>query len=125
MKHALIIEHCEIIAVMIEDELAELGYPSAVRATSQLEAIRLAEARCPDLVTADERLSDGSGIEAVRRICRHEAIPVVFITGDPECIRAAIPEAVILEKPFTHAGLAGAIRLAIEDARIYPHVHVL
>jgi CheY-like chemotaxis protein len=119
MKHALIIEDRELIALMIESELAEFGYASADRATSQREAIRFANQRCPDLVTADDRLSYGSGIAAVRHICRHRAIPVVFITGDPEHIEQAIPGAVILEKPFTHSGLARAIRLAVDGARTH------
>lgn len=117
MKHALIIEDRELIAVMIENELIEFGYSSADRATSERDAIRFAERRCPDLVTADDHLSEGSGIAAVRHICRHQTIPVVFITGDPEHIEQAVPDAVILEKPFSYSGLARAIRLAVEGAR--------
>jgi CheY-like chemotaxis protein len=125
MKHALIIEDSEIISLMIEDELAELGFTSSARAASQSQAIQLAEDMCPDLITADDRLSDGSGIAAVRHICRHEAFPVLFITGDPKHIKDAIPDAVILEKPYTHADLAHPVRLALETARIYSYVHVL
>jgi two-component system, response regulator PdtaR len=119
MKHALIIEDRAVIALMIEDELAEFGYSSAAKAASQMQAIALAEQRCPDLITADDGLSEGSGIEAVRHICRSRAIPVVFITGDPNSIECAIPDAVILEKPFSHSGLSSAIRLAIDNARVY------
>jgi CheY-like chemotaxis protein len=125
MKHALIIEDSEIVALMIQDELAELGYASAAVATSELQAIRLAEQRCPDLITADDRLSGGSGIAAVRHICRHQAIPVVFVTGDPRHIEQVIPDAAILEKPFSHAGLACAVQAAVESARIYSYVHIL
>jgi CheY-like chemotaxis protein len=120
MKHALIIEDRAVIALMIEDELAEFGYKSAAKATSQTQAIVLSEQRCPDLITADDGLSEGSGIAAVRHICRNQAIPVVFITGDPRSIEDAIPDAVILEKPFSHSGLGSAIRLAVDGARIYP-----
>lgn len=125
MKHALIIEDCAVVALMIEDELAELGYASAAKAASQSEAIRLAKHRCPDLITADDRLSDGSGIEAVRRICRRQAIPIIFITGDPNRVAQAVPGAIIIEKPFTHAVLVRAIERAVEHARIYSYVHVL
>ena len=119
MKHALIIEDRMDIALMIEDELADFGYPSATIATSQVQAISLAKRRCPDLITADDRLENGSGIAAVRQICDDRAIAVVFITGDPEHIQEAVPGAVILEKPFTHSGLGRAISLAIEGARTY------
>lgn len=125
MKHALIIEDREIIAFMIEDELAELGYASSAKAASQLQAVRLAEQRCPDLITADDHLSEGSGVAAVRHICRHQAIPVLFITGDPKHIQHEVPDSVILEKPFMHAELADAVRLAVDAARTYSYVHVL
>ena len=119
MKHALIIEDEEVIALMIEDELTEFGYATIAKATSQLEAVRSAEHECPNLITADDRLSDGSGIAAVRHICRDRAIPVVFITGDPASVEEAIPDAVILEKPFTHFELGSAIRRAVSSARAY------
>jgi DNA-binding response OmpR family regulator len=125
MKHALIVEDREIIALMIQDELAELGYRSAVKATSQSQAIRFAKLRSPDIITADNQLSDGSGIEAVRHICRHHAIAVVFITGDRNAIAGSVPDAVILEKPFTHDELVRAVRAAEENARTYSYVHVL
>jgi CheY-like chemotaxis protein len=125
MQHALIIEDREVIALMIQDELAELGFASAAIASSQYEAIQLAERRYPDLITVDDGLSSGSGIEAVRHICRHQAIPVVFITGDAKTVTDTVAEAIILEKPFTHAALAEAVRLATEGARTYSYVHVL
>jgi len=74
----------------------------------------LAQERCPDLITADDRLGDGSGIGAVRHICRDQTIPVVFITADPQHIAQTVPHAVILEKPFTHAGLVRAINRAVQ-----------
>jgi CheY-like chemotaxis protein len=82
--HALIIEDRPVIALMIEDELADLGYASAAIATSETQAIDLANQRRPDLITADDDLAQGSGIAAVRHICRDQAIPVVFITGEPD-----------------------------------------
>jgi CheY-like chemotaxis protein len=119
MKHALIIEDREVVALMIEDELAELGYATVAKAASQMEAILLAEQKCPDLITADDRLADGSGIAAVHHICRHQAIPVVFITADAKRVKLAVPDAVILEKPFSRSALVSAIQLAVEGARIY------
>jgi two-component system, response regulator PdtaR len=119
MKHALVIEDRPLIAMLIEEELIEYGYGSARTARSERDAIRMAEERCPDLITADDRLSDGSGIAAVRHICRDQAIPVIFITGEPDMIRQSVPDAVILEKPFTHAELRLAIPAAVKAARPY------
>ena len=67
-KHALVIEDFPIIAMSIGDELAEMGFSTAVAAT-EAEAVALAEERCPDLIIADLRLAQGCGIEAVRHIC--------------------------------------------------------
>lgn len=119
MKHALIIEDQSVIALAIQDELRDVGYTSAEIAVSEKEAIRLAQARCPDLITVDEGLEDGSGIDAIRHICRDKAIPVIFITAAPDRIKAAIPDAVILEKPFSHQHLSSAILMAIKSARLF------
>ena len=119
MKHALIIEDHALIAFSIADELGDCGYATVDIATSQDEAIRMAEEKCPDLITADKRLNAGCGIAAVRHICRDKAIPVVFITGDPREIGLAIPDAVILEKPFSHGLFSTAILNAVKGARIY------
>ena len=51
-KHALVIEDFPVIAMSIQDELADLGYSAAI-AASEAEAVALAEERCPDLIIAD------------------------------------------------------------------------
>ncbi|HEX8533819.1 MAG TPA: response regulator [Allosphingosinicella sp.] len=67
--HALIIEDQFLIAALIEEELRELGYSSFDVVDRELSAVAAAERKCPDLITADERLTDGSGVEAVQKIC--------------------------------------------------------
>jgi CheY-like chemotaxis protein len=64
--HALIIEDDAIIAMLIEDELRDLGYSSFDTACSEREAIKAVARKCPDLVTSDGSLFDGSGANAVR-----------------------------------------------------------
>ncbi len=119
VKHALIIEDQPVIALAIQDELRDCGYESADIAITEAEAIRRAEEKCPDLITVDERLDDGSGIAAIRHICRDKAIPVIFITASPDQIKAAVPDAVILEKPFSHRNLSSAILKAVKGARLF------
>ena len=80
-KHALIIEDFPVIAMSIQDELGDMGFSAAIAAT-EAEAVALAEERCPDLIIADARLAQGSGIDAVRRICRDRPIAVIFMSGD-------------------------------------------
>ena len=111
-KHALIIEDFPVIAMSIEDELADMGFSAAVAAT-ETEAITLAEERCPDLIIADLRLAQGCGIEAVRRICGNRPIAVIFMSGDLEAVGGGgIGEAEFLSKPFTSAALRSSIDTA-------------
>jgi CheY-like chemotaxis protein len=109
MKHALIIEDQPLIATTAEDVLGDLGFNSVVTATSQEEAIALAKLRCPDIIVADERLESGSGLAAVRHICRDNTIPVVFLTGDPASVEGMIENALVLEKPVPAHKLHNAI----------------
>jgi CheY-like chemotaxis protein len=79
MRHALVIEDNPLIAMMIKGHLREHGFTSVAVTRSQHEAISFAEKRCPDFITADDRLDGGSGVEAIRHICRERPIPVMFI----------------------------------------------
>lgn len=118
--HALIIED-EVSAVdRIEHALRALGYSSFDIAFSGAEARAAAQARCPDLITADLRLVDGSGVDAVLEICSHMAIPVVFITSHAREISELIPDAVIVEKPFAHDGLERALAQAVNAPFLSP-----
>jgi DNA-binding response OmpR family regulator len=113
VKHALIIEDNHLIAMMVEEELAELGYGLIETATSQRQAIEMAIARCPDLITVDDKLDSGTGVDTILEICRHQAIPVVFISADPEAIEKSISDAIVIRKPFSNVQLTAAIEAAI------------
>ncbi|WP_206367678.1 response regulator [Sphingomonas piscis] len=111
--HALIIEDDFLISELIQESLGELGYTSFDVAHREEEAVALAEERCPELITADGRLSDGSGVGAVRSICQNRQIPVVFITGDKSDIVQTVPDAVIVDKPFQSWDLKEAVGVAL------------
>ena len=114
MKHALVGEDNHLIAIMIEEELVEYGYTSVEIATSQKQAIEMAAARCPDLITVDDRLDSGTGVQTILEICRHQAIPVVFITAAPDSISKHLPDAIIVPKPFSRPQLTSAIETAVD-----------
>ena len=114
MKHALIIEDNHLIAMMIEDELITHGYATVEVAVSQEEAIGKAMIRCPDLITADDKLESGTGIQAIREICHDYTIPVVFVTARPDAVKAVLPDAIIIPKPFWRDSLKSAIEAAIQ-----------
>ena len=113
--HALIIEDSFILAMEVEDALRPLGYTSFDIAPDVAAALAAAEARCPDLIVADQRLDSGTGTEAVRRICTEKPIPVVFVTGSAREVRADLPYAIIVEKPFHHRVLHSAISRATAE----------
>lgn len=113
MRHALVIEDNHLVAMMIEEELVEHGYDSVEIATSQEQAIVMATARCPNLITVDDKLDSDSGVEAIREICRQLALPVVFLTADPKSIKLSLPNAIIVSKPFARGQLTAAIEAAV------------
>lgn len=114
---ALIIEDEPHIAEMIEEKLAGLGYEVIVIASTQAKAIDAARLNCPDLVTADDRLIEGSGISAVEEICRSAVIPVVHLLGDPDSPEDLLPYAYLAAKPFTMDLLHKAVTAAVAQAR--------
>lgn len=123
MKHALVIEDFYLIASMLQDCLKDYGYTTVDVASSQAQAIEMAEQRCPDLITADDRLEQGTGIEAIRHICRDQAIPVVFIVADETNVKKMLPDAILLLKPYSESALAAAIKLAEATPFVLEHAN--
>lgn len=114
--HALIIEDEMLQALALDDHLSDLGYSSSDIAVCIHTAIKSAERRPPDLITADFNLLEGNGAEAVCAICATKAVPVVFITANPPEVVARIPNAVIIAKPY----VSKALQIAIGEARDAP-----
>lgn len=65
---ALIIEDEPVIALAVQADLKELGIDDVVLASSVVDAVEIASQRRPDLLIADYRLLDGTGVQAVRTI---------------------------------------------------------
>lgn len=111
--HALIIEDQFLVAAQIEDVLRSLGYTSFDTVDTEVNAILAAEQRCPDLIAADQRIAEGTGVEAVRAICIARPIPVVFISSYPAEVRRLAPNAVLIGKPFGERKFRDAVTEAI------------
>lgn len=116
--HALIIEDEFLVAISIEDALQAIGYTSFETAGTEASAVAAVKDQAPDLITADVRLANGSGIAAIRSILQRHAVPVVFITGNAELVRQELPEAVVIQKPFHDDMLRDAVALALD---LSPH----
>lgn len=113
--HALIIEDEPILALDIVDVLQRLGYDTWDIAASERQAVARAGSRFPDLVIADVRLSEGSGIEAVSTIRRSSPVPVVFATANAADVERRLGRVNILEKPFSEAELRSAVERACRE----------
>ena len=108
--HALIIEDEAMIAMCIEEALRDCGFATFDFADCLETAVRAAEEACPDLITADVRLTHSCGIEAVQVICAEKPIPVIFLTSSWRDVEARLPGYALLRKPFTVAQLSKAVR---------------
>jgi CheY-like chemotaxis protein len=106
---ALVMEDEPLVAMLIKENLAELGYAVEVVDTEQ-QALASATEHRPDLITADVILHEGSGIEAVHRICGDGHIPTVFIVGWLHGDELdALPHATVMRKPFETSTLYAAV----------------
>ena len=106
-RHALIIEDEILIAFEVEALLAEQGFTSFDIADCPEDALALALARRPDLITADYRIVGGTGVEAVEAIHRRlGAIPVIYVTGNSDLLLGREPP--VVGKPISPRRLAEA-----------------
>jgi CheY-like chemotaxis protein len=99
----------------IEERLKQLGFASVDVAATEAQAIALAHQRCPNLITADVHLYEGSGIAAVQTICsKYAKIPVIYITSARELVHGVPPE-LIIGKPFFPGEIERAYRAALQQ----------
>ena len=107
--HALIIEDELIIAMGLQAQLSDLGYGTFAFAGAERQAYEQARLKCPDLVTVDVGLLDGSGLDAIEAILQTcGPLPVIYVTGDSAAVRDR-PPGVVIEKPVGDPALAKAV----------------
>lgn len=118
----LIIEDEPIIAMDIEELVQNCGHNVVGVATTEAEAVKLAELHKPGLILADINLGiGGDGTSAVARIMRHHYAPVIFVTAYPERLLTGedLEPAYVITKPFepltlaiaTYQAVTGGVRL--------------
>jgi CheY-like chemotaxis protein len=110
----LIIGDEPVIAFHIGDVVEEAGATSVTFAQTELEALRAAMARRPDIIVSDVSLLTGTGPDAVTsiRLCVGR-VPAIFITGNPEALDRYDHDGV-LGKPFESDQLKQQVeRLAV------------
>ncbi len=118
----LIIEDEPIIAMDIEELVQNCGHRVVGVASSEAEAVAMAERTRPGLILADINLGvGGDGTSAVARITRNRHAPVIFVTAYPERLLTgeAVEPAFVITKPFepltlaiaTYQAVTGGVRL--------------
>ena len=118
----LIIEDEPIIAMDIEELVLNCGHRVVGLATTESEAVQLAEKHKPGLILADINLGiGGDGTSAVSRIMKHHYAPVIFVTAYPERLLTGedLEPAFVITKPFepltlaiaTYQAVTGGVRL--------------
>ena len=118
----LIIEDEPVIAMDIEELVANCGHRVVGVAATEAEAVAMAVQTRPGLILADINLgAGGDGSSAVSRIMRSHYAPVIFVTAYPERLLTgeALEPAFVITKPFepltlaiaTYQAVTGGVRL--------------
>ncbi len=112
----LIIEDEPVIAMDIEELVQSCGHNVVGVASTETEAVEIAERTRPGLILADINLGiGGDGTTAVSRIMRNHYAPVIFVTAYPERLLTgeALEPAFVITKPFEPMTLAIATYQAV------------
>jgi CheY-like chemotaxis protein len=109
----LVVDDDAMIAMLLADMLAGMGHDVCAIEATKGGAVAAAIQCRPDLMIVDARLGNESGVSAVEEILRKGFIPHVFITGDISTVRALMPDAVAIQKPFDEFDLVQAIQRAL------------
>lgn len=112
----LIIEDEPIIAMDLQILVESAGHEVVGVASSEDEAVAIAERERPGLVLADVNLGHGGdGAMAVERILARHATPVIFVTAYPERLLTGtgVEPAFVIAKPFEPTTLAVATFQAV------------
>lgn len=112
----LVVEDNAMLAMLLADVLAEMGHYVCATETTEAGAVAAAVQCKPDLMIVDARLDEGSGVSAVEEILRGGFIPHVFVSGETSSIRALMPGAVVIQKPFREPDLFLGIQRALSAA---------
>jgi CheY-like chemotaxis protein len=119
-KRILVVEDEALIAVMLEDMLADLGAVLAGSAGQIDEAIVLARSTDCDAAVLDVNIN-GALVFPAADLLKARGIPIVFATGYGSAAVPATHRAPVIEKPYTRDKL----ERALADALMLPTAAVL
>lgn len=112
-RRIILVEDDVMIAMDLADLLIAMGHDVCHIASTEAEAVEAAMRLAPDLLIVDANLAEGSGVSAMRQILAQGFVAHFYISGDPVQILKAVPDAVVLAKPFTMHALANGMARAV------------
>lgn len=112
-RSVLVVEDEAIIAMLVEDMLADLGHTVAATAARLDQALDAARTLQLDLAILDLNLS-GKPTYEVAEALRGRGVPVIFATGAGS-VDAAWAHAQVVQKPFQLEALEAAIKAAFKS----------
>ncbi len=106
----LVVEDEAMVAMLVEDILADAGCRVIGPAPNAEEALRLVREAAPDAASLDINLGSGE-VYPVAEELASRGVPFVLVSGyDRENVLARYRRWPILQKPFTPEGLVAALR---------------
>jgi DNA-binding response OmpR family regulator len=109
----LLVEDDGMVGMFLGMTLEQMGHEVCAVETTEAGAVASAARLRPDLMIVDVGLSAGDGAAAVERILIQGPVPYVFASGDLSKVRAHLPNAVMIQKPYDDTDLACAIEKAM------------
>lgn len=116
-RRVLVVEDEVMIALMVEQMLAEIGYEVVGPGMRLREAVSLAETEAVDAAVLDVNLG-GDRSFPVADVLRRRGVPFVFATGYGSAgLDEPYRDATVLRKPFDRPELERALAEALAGAR--------
>lgn len=117
----LLVEDDALVAMSLQDDLADFGCRLLGCAATADDAERMAAESRPDIVLMDVGIRGGrDGIDTARVLQERHDLPVIFITGasgaDAARRISELRAAIVLSKPFSPADLRSALANALVPA---------
>jgi CheY-like chemotaxis protein len=114
-KRVLLVEDEPIIAMSVEDMVADLGCEVIGPALSAAAAEQLARTEQLDAALLDINMGDGASFP-IAAILRERNIPFSFATGYGRTgVPAGLGDVSVLAKPYTQESLAQTLRNLLAD----------
>lgn len=108
----LIVEDDILIAMDLAELLIAQGHEICAAVETEREAVEAARNSSPGLIIVDAHLAEGCGISAMQTILSQGFVPHLYVSGDPRSILEMLPQAIVVDKPFTLHALEKAMTKA-------------